>query len=409
VKASIERFLKMSPRRSELKLLEEVRATDAHTVTMRLSAPSGAFLGALANPVAMLAIFPREAVTQKDAQGRDEYRPAQKVDLIGTGPFQFVEWIPDRHVKLKRFAPYRPLPGPASGFAGERKALVDEIVFVPVPEPGARVAGLETGEYDFADAIPPGSVGGLKGNRDVAVTVLGPYTYPVVYINHTGLLKNTKLRQAIQAALDHDEMLQAGGEGAGRVDPCFYFKEQVWWTDAGKELYNQKNAAKAKRLLQEAGYKGEPITFVTNKDYDYMVKSATVMEQQLRKVGVNVKLEVYDWPGSLQVRKDMKKWDLFTSGHTTRFDPSANDYNFLPGTNFTGYLNPAVVAQIERAQRSLRFEERFAAYREIQRLVYEDVGWIKLYDMNAYQGFRKPVKGYTAWVMPRFWNVSIEK
>ncbi|MFB3816277.1 MAG: ABC transporter substrate-binding protein [Candidatus Methylomirabilales bacterium] len=397
VVASVERFRQVAPRKNELADVTKVEALNPSTVRMTLGKVNAAFLAAIANPICQLAILPKEAV---------EGKPLNKAELIGTGPFKFTEWIPDRWVRIARFADYKPAGKPeAGGFAGARQAYVDEIRFVPVPEPGARVAGLQTGDYDFSDFMPSASMPQLTGDRNLRVVRLGPQNYPTVYFNFTGKFKNLKLRQAVQAALNMDEIMQVANDGDGRVDPGFYFKEQVWHTTAGGKLYNQKNGAKAKQLLKEAGYKGEPVVFVTNTSYDYMYKAAQVIQEQLKKVGMNVQLGVYDWPGSLAVRKDMSKWDLFTSSHSTRFDPSANDFYFREKTTFMGYKNPKMEALLDKAALAVKFEERYKVYEEVQKLIYEDVAMLKLYDHYTWQGHSSKLQGYTPWVQVRLWNV----
>ena len=401
VRASVERFRAIAPRRNELDGLAKLEVVSPAVVRMSLSKPDAAFLAAIANPICQLAILPKEAV---------EGKAINKADLIGTGPFKFVEWIPDRWVKVARFPDYRPEGKvEAGGFGGARYAYADEIRFIPVPEPGARVAGLQTGEYDFADFLPSASIPQLTGDRSLRIVRLGPQNYPTVYFNHTGKFKNLKLRQAVQAALNMDEIMQVANDGDGRVDPGLYFKEQVWYTTAGGRLYNQKNAAKAKQLLKEAGYQGEPVVFVTNTSYDYMYKAAQVIQEQLKKVGMNVKLEVYDWPGSLAVRKDMATWDLFTSSHSTRFDPSANDFYFREKTTFFGYKNPKMETLLDRAGAATKFSDRYKIYEEVQKLIYDDVALLKLYDHFTWQGHSARLQGYTPWVQVRLWNVWLER
>ncbi|HYL82189.1 MAG TPA: ABC transporter substrate-binding protein [Candidatus Acidoferrum sp.] len=401
VRASVERFRAMAPRRNELDGLAKLEVVSPSVVRMTLSKPDASFLAAIANPICQLAILPKEAV---------EGRPINKADIVGTGPYKFVECIPDRWVRVARFADYRP-EGKVepNGFGGARNAYADEIRFIPVPEPGARVAGLQTGEYDFADFLPSASIPQLTGDRSLRIVRLGPQNYPTVYFNHTGKFKNLKLRQAVQAALNMDEIMQVANDGDGRVDPGFYFKEQVWHTAAGGKLYNQKNPARAKQLLEAAGYKGEPVVFVTNSDYDYMYKSAQVIQEQLKKIGMNVKLQVYDWPGSLAVRKDMSKWDLFTSSHSTRFDPSANDFYFRAKTTFMGYSNPKMEVLLDKASAATKFEDRYKIYEEVQKLIYEDVPMLKLYDHFTWQGHSAKLQGYSPWVQVRLWNVWREK
>jgi peptide/nickel transport system substrate-binding protein len=81
----------------------------------------------------------------------------------------------------------------------------------------------------------------------------------------------------------------------------------------------------------------------------------------------------------------------------------------MPKTTFFAYTNPKMVELIEKAGATLNLEERYKIYADIQRLIYEDVAMVKLYDHNIWQGYSKRVKGYTPWVMIRFWDVWLEK
>ena len=76
-------------------------------------------------------------------------------DFIGTGPFRFVERVPDRYTRMARFDRYAARPEAANGYGGRRTAFVDEIQFVPVPDVSVRAAGVESGEFHFSDWIPP--------------------------------------------------------------------------------------------------------------------------------------------------------------------------------------------------------------------------------------------------------------
>jgi len=194
-----------------------------------------------------------------------------------------------------------------------------------------------------------------------------------------------------------------------RVDPGLCFKEQFWHSSEGAELYNQKNPEKAKQLLAEAGYKGQEIIILTNSDYDYMLKAATVTQAQLKAIGMNAKLQVYDWPGSLAVRKDMTKWDLAYTSISLRFDPIGHDFMFHSGATWMGLKNPQIDKVLEQGAREFDPKKRYEAYRQLQRLVYTEVPIVKHGDLFGLQAHRTTVKGYQAWYTTRFWNVWLEK
>ena len=73
------------------------------------------------------------------------------------------------------------------------------------------------------------------------------------------------------------------------------------------------------------------------------------------------------------------------------------------------YDNPKAVELIEKGRASLDFSERYAAYSDLQKLVYEDVAILRLFDLNLNEGYQDYVKGYVPWVIPHFWNVWFDK
>ena len=81
--------------------------------------------------------------------------------------------------------------------------------------------------------------------------------------------------------------------------------------DVGKDVYNLNNAELAKTLLKEAGYKGEPFTLVTDNSFKNDNDASVVASQQLQAVGINVKLQVADWPTSIAMRQKPTGWNMF--------------------------------------------------------------------------------------------------
>jgi len=109
VKYSLERFMKVNPRRDLLKNVERIEAVDKYTIRLHMKEPDVSVLFGLGGLSPVIGIVPKEEV---EKQGGTFKHP------VGTGPFKFVEWKPDRYVLLERFDAYKPLPGPANGYAG---------------------------------------------------------------------------------------------------------------------------------------------------------------------------------------------------------------------------------------------------------------------------------------------------
>ncbi len=253
VVSSLQHWSKLAtPGKAIWKNVEGIEAKDPYTVVIYLKEPSGSLLFALASPNNGAAIYPKEVVAAAGDGAIKEY--------IGTGPYRFVEHKPDRHVRLARFKEYSARSDPPNGYGGKRTAYIDEIYFIPVPEASVRLAGTETGEYNFAQSIRQDQADRIKGQSAVEAQVVKPYGWITAVPNHKeGVMANKKVRQAFQAVLDMEPIMSAGigNKGFYRLDGAMFYPEQPQlYSLAGTTGYNQKNKAKARQLLKEAGYAG---------------------------------------------------------------------------------------------------------------------------------------------------------
>ena len=131
--------------------------------------------------------------------------------------------------------------------------------------------------------------------------------------------------------------MEASTDGNYKLNVGFQYPHQASYTEAGKQFYNQKNATKAKALLAESGYKGEPVYLLTNKDYPSMYNAALVMSQQMQSIGIKAELKVVDWPTAVQMASAPSPspgWNFFFTGYGTQPALGAlATMNFFMGTN----------------------------------------------------------------------------
>jgi peptide/nickel transport system substrate-binding protein len=400
---SLKRWGKMAtPGKAVFKFLEAVEAKGPYEVAIHLKEPSAALLDGLARPNNAAAIYPKEVI---DAAG-----DAQVKEFIGTGPYRFVEHKPDRHIKLARFKDYVARQEPPDGFGGKRTAYLDEILFVPVPDVSVRLAGVETGEYHFAQ-IKQDQYDRIKTMRDVEARVIKPSAWSTAVLNHKqGLMTDKRLRQAVQAALDMESIMAAGfgHKDFYRLDPGLMYPEQPQWhSKVSGELYNQKNKAKAQKLLKDAGYVGQPVRWVTTKEYEWMYKNALVARQQLEEAGFKIDLQVVDWATLVQRRNKPELWDVFSTGFTFGPEPALIT---SAQCNWPGWW---CLEEKERALEALAREtdvkKRRAQLERVQQLFYEDVGRIKFGDYFSLDVVRKDVRNFPALPWTAFWNVWLAR
>lgn len=402
VVASLQRWGKLQTAgKTVWKQVEALEARDPHTVVFHLKTTSGSLLYGLASTFA--GIYPKEIV---DAAGDGQVK-----QFVGTGPFRFVEHRPDRHIKLARFKEYAARPEPPNGNTGQRTAYLDEIHFVPVPDVAVRAAGVETGEYHYAEQVKPDLYERLKKHPAIEVGIVKWGYWPTAVFNHKqGQMTNKKLRQAFQAALDMEPILAAafGHKEFYRLDGGVFLPEQPWHVRTGLEAYNQKDKEKARRLLKEAGYAGQPVRWLTTQEYEYMYKTALVSKQQLEEVGFKVDLQVVDWATLVQRRGKPELYDVFSTGHPIVFDPALA---VSLSCDWPGWWcheeKDRLMAEMARESDP---KKRRALIERVQVIFYEDAGKIKFGDAFAFRVARRELRGEMRTApYVHFWNAWLTK
>lgn len=377
--------------------VESVTAKDKYTVELRTKEISGVVLASLANPNQMAAIYPKALI---EPSGDKPIR-----DVVGTGPFQLKEWVPDRHIRMVRFEKYAALPGAPNGYGGRKVAYVDEVVFVPSSEPASRVLGVEAGDFDLADWIPSDSYERLVKVPKVKTVAVKPKEWIVAPFNTTAgrPFARRELRQAAQAAIDSEKVMQAaiGRPDFYRLSPGLLFPEQIWYSTAGKELYNQKNPGKARDLLKKAGYGGEEIRWLTTKEYEWMYRSSLAATQQLQDVGFKIKLDVVDW-GTLL--KNRKEYDVFVTGLVVYTDPT--QVHVLNCSWLGWYCEERHVAMMKELAGTTELKARKALFDRIQAHFYEEAPALKFGDFFSLRIYRDTVQGFANMPELFVWNVS---
>ena len=401
---SLNRWGKIStPGKALWKNVEAVEAKDPYTVVIHLKEPSGSLLFGLGRPNSGAAIYPKDVVA---AAGDGQIK-----DNIGTGPYRFVEHKPDRHIKLARFKDYAARSDAPEGYGGKRTAYTDEILFIPVPDVAVRLAGVETGEYHFAQQIKPDQYERIKGLAAVEARIVKPYGWITAVPNHKeGVMANKKLRQALQAALDMEPIMGAamGNKDFYRLDGAVGFPEQtLWYSTAGLAGYNQRDKEKARRLLKESGYAGQPVRWITTREYDWMYKTALVSKQQLEEVGFKIDLQVLDWATLVQRRNKPELFDVFSTGFTFTADPA------LATALQCGWPGSWCHEEKDRLLQDLAREsdgkKRKALIDRIQAIFYDDVGRIKFGDYFLLDVTRKELRGFRSTPELYFWNAWLAR
>lgn len=404
--ASIERYKNTITYGGSLDAIASTEIISDYEIRVSLSEPI-ALIPALAFPQRVL-MLPSE-IAKKNMES--ELRGA---DIIGSGPYKLAEWTPDVQIVLERFDEYVPDERyeNATGFGGKRIAYFKTIKLIPVTEAESRMAGLETGEFDFAESIPATSYDRIARNPNLTASIVCPKWSIFLEINHKQWPTNdVNFRKALVYALDMEKVLKAvtsDNDMFYRLSPSLYQEEQYYFTKAGSEgIYNCRNLGKVAELLKAAGYKGEEIICLTNKNFDWMYKSSLSLAEQWQKAGINVKLEFSDWSSQIAKANSLEGWSINQTGMSTRLDPTQLRSNLASGSvSAYAYSNPQMDALLKEIGMGNTNEARYKIWERIQGLVWEDVPVIKIGDYHEMEAISSKYDGYKSFFLPRFWNVT---
>jgi peptide/nickel transport system substrate-binding protein len=406
VVASYQRYIRLGLGVGTITNVASLSAPDPLTFVVQLARPVPSYIEDLSSFLIPLVIYP--------ASERD--KPGNKAAPIGTGPFRLVEWIPDSHVTLARFPGYQPRTDfdDATGFGGSKAACVERVIARSVKEPAARVAGLETAAFDGVESLPTKDAQRLKNNPKLKVIEQKNFTMPVMAPNlKKSPTDRLEIRQAIQAALDLDAILDAATDGAYSLQPSFQYPGTPYHTDAGKAFYGQHNLDRARALLKQGNYQGEEVVLLTNTDYDWMYTEGLVMAEQLKAVGINAKLLVVDWPTSREIRtKHPEQWNIYFTGWTTgpSIGPRDAVADVLPPTNMQNLPaeDPVLMAAWNDLLNTLDIAGRREAFARVQNRLYEQVYIYKMGDISRFTATKANVRNFKPYRITRFYNVWLE-
>lgn len=400
--ASLEKWQATSSRAQALIPDMKLTELDEYTVEMSIGKAVYGILTLFADVGQSAIIMPKEIAEAAGPTGATAY--------VGTGPFKFEEWKQDQYIHITKYDDYRAVDLATDGLAGKKEALVDDIYFHIITDSSTRLAGLVTGQYDLAMAVPYDNYDMVNNdpNLETAIDLAGPVG--LVLNKKEGIFSDNKMRQAINTALDTENIMMAAfpDEKFYRLDHGYMMVEQEeWYNEAGKDRYNINNPEKAKQLFEEAGYNGEEIKIITTKDYEYMYNSAVVIQEQLKAIGVNVKLDVTDWATILDLRTKPSEYD----GFVTQFPKVMTPQQILHlGSEWPGWTNDQEISDlIQEINAAGSAEEAKAIFSKLQDRMYDYLTIVKFGDMYDFFGHSAKMDGLTLQDGMILWNTTIEK
>jgi peptide/nickel transport system substrate-binding protein len=330
---------------------DRVEKLGKHRARIHLSQPYGPVEASLAGII--------EITNKKAVEGSNP-----KLKPVGTGPYRMTEWVQDDHVTLERFDKY---------FKSD-KPYFDTITFKAIGDDGQRLTGLQTGELDWIQRVPPQRVDEFAKSSEIVSSLGRPYNPDMVILNCTKPpFNDVRVRQAVAWAVDRDEIINVVWFKTATAATEAVSKPNPWYSgvnpyEGGPDL------DKAKSLLREAGAENLQLKFIAQPQVATQLRTGQVLQSQLAKIGIKVKIESFE-PAQYFEQLVTHKFDLTTSYFSATMDPAHLYYPLLStGSpwNFPGYSNKQTDALLAKFNFEADQDVRKQVYPELVRRVAEE-------------------------------------
>ena len=342
--------------------------------------------------------------------------------VIGSGPFRFNQElrVSGARVVYDRNADYVPRTEPPDGLAGGRVVKVDRVEFVIQPDQATAVAALQAGEVDVVERPSLDLLPLLKRSPDIAIKVLTPLASQAILRPNSLYppFNDPRARLALTYIIDQNDEMNAGYGDPDYYKACnsFFVCGSPNGVTAGAEGFGP-NIARARDLLADAGYKGEPLTMMATRDFAYMGPMAEVTADALRKAGVKVDLIWSDWGTviSRSAKKDPPDaggWHIYITGQpgVLAWSPSTNIFANMAcdRSNIAGWPCDEQVEAMRTAYANASEPERPAIVEKLQRRLAEVNPYRVLGQATQPFAYRKNVTGVLDSPIPVYWNIGKE-
>jgi len=412
----------LSPRRGGLlATLKEIKVIDDHTIQFIAIAPSATFVADVAGQFGILPKHIWEGVKPADF-GADPGNTGQDASrVIGSGPFKFVEWVPNDHVTLEKNPDYWDPTG---------VPVIDRYIYRVIVDPNASIQSLVTGESDIAD-VPFTQGNTLKqSNPELHIDNFDTLAMNYYHLNQDPskftLFTDPKVRQAMQYALDRKLIADTVYQGfAIQADGTQPVLSQAYNPDRTNTIYNY-DPDTANSLLDEAGWTDSNGDGIREKDgqklsFELMFsEGVATYEQQIpymqeawRAVGIEAIPTSVPFP-TLSDAADAGTYQGIVQGFSWSVDGAqiqmyGCDYTPPAGFNSMRYCNPEFDKLEIAAITELDHEKRIDLLIQASNIVNDEAATGIIVFRQSIVGSTPRLHNYipngygTVWSLPRVW------
>ncbi|MBI5212197.1 MAG: peptide-binding protein [Nitrospirae bacterium] len=371
--------------------VQKVEAIDRYTVRVAYKEPYAPALESWG-----MGIVPKHAL-----EGKDLKSPEINRNPIGTGPYKLKEWVTGQKIVLEAFDDYF-----------EKRPNIDRFTARIIPDTATMFLELKFGGIDFMGLTPPQYK--LQAQTDFFKKYFQKFRYPSFGYTYLGynllnpLFSDKRVRQAISHSINKKEII--AGVLMSYGTPCTGpFPPESWAFNPDVKDY-EYNPGKAEKLLSEAGWQKNPegmlerggkklaFTVLVNQGNEARLKTAQIIKEQLKKIGIDMTIKVLEWQAMLHEFIDKKRFEAVIMGWSLSRDPDIYDIWHSSKTkegefNFISYKNEEVDKLLIQGRQTFDIGKRKKIYNRIHEILAEEQPQTFLYVPDALPVLHKRFKG----------------
>jgi peptide/nickel transport system substrate-binding protein len=382
--------------------VHSVEVLDPQTVQVRLKHTYGFFLHMLAAYRTGLVLYSPAATQKYTVEDRKQGKPEA---VIGCGPFKLVEWVKGGNLVMERFDKYFQ-PG---------LPYLDRVIIRVIKDPVTEMAAFKAGEVDFIASFSPEHVDTLKAQVPNAQIMTGKETTPMMATMKVTIPKDGKpmSKERVPHPIFGDLKVRKavgcyGIDRAEIVKIAFKGKATPWVSTIPPGTLDSvdlnaacpHDQAKAKALLAEAGYgPSKPLTFtlMTNTEKSVFNVIATVIKEQMARIGVTANIRLVDKVTWMNVTLQDAAWDMYVEDLLSLITLDSNAYlTTTPSTwNTSRHTDAKIDEFYDRYARELDASKRKGVAKELAEYMVDQVYWNVISGSPFYMVAQPWMKGYT--------------
>jgi peptide/nickel transport system substrate-binding protein len=331
----------------------------------------------------MGGVWPKHALENQDLRTTPLIRQP-----LSCGPYVLSEWRSGARLVLS-----------ANDNFFEGRPFIDRLIFRIIPDLTTMFLELKAGKLDLMTSLT--ALQYLYQTREASFaerfdtyrTLASLYVY-LGYNLKSPLFSDVRVRQALAYAIDKDDILKGAllGQGVPTIGP---YRPDSWAYNTAIEDY-PFDPAKALELLAEIGWtRGRggflekdgrrfSFTLLTNQGNDQRIKTAIILQSQLAKIGIQVRIRSVEWAAFLKQFVMPGHFDAVILAWTLPHDPDGYDVWHSSrigngGLNFVGFADPEADGCLERARSTLDQAVRKKEYDRFQEILHREQPYAFLY------------------------------